>query len=158
MSTEAVQAHDKSNYRPGFWAFMITQFQGAFSDNVFKWMIVYLLLYSIAETGDVETSSKIAAIAGMVFAVPYILFPGIFGPAFLMRIGNLHREVGPIFPGQEVTPQNMTKGVLRNRRIVHAVCEGSTPCQASAAPRAGRSCETAASRADRRAPNPRPPA
>ncbi len=70
--------YDKSKYRPGFWALIATQAQGAFSDNLFRWIIVYILLGTTA-TATIEDSGKITAIAGMLFAVPFFLFIGIFG-------------------------------------------------------------------------------
>ncbi|MCH7910160.1 MAG: MFS transporter, partial [Candidatus Hydrogenedentes bacterium] len=73
------KAFDRAEYKPGFWALMATQFQGAFSDNLFKYILIFLLLDASLGGADLETSSKIAAMAGMLFAVPYILFPGIFG-------------------------------------------------------------------------------
>ena len=70
--------YDKSKFRPGFWALIATQAQGAFSDNLFRWIIVYILLGTTA-TATIEDSGKITAIAGMLFAVPFFLFVGIFG-------------------------------------------------------------------------------
>ncbi|MCH7908662.1 MAG: MFS transporter [Candidatus Hydrogenedentes bacterium] len=72
------QGYDKSNYRSGFWALIATQAQGAFSDNLFRWIIVYLLLGTTA-TATIESSGKITALAGMLFALPFFLFVGIFG-------------------------------------------------------------------------------
>ena len=72
------QGYDKSNYRSGFWALIVTQAQGAFSDNLFRWTIVYLLLGTTA-TATIESSGKITAVAGMLFALPFFLFVGIFG-------------------------------------------------------------------------------
>ena len=72
------QGYDKSNYRSGFWALIATQAQGAFSDNLFRWIIVYLLLGTTA-TATIESSGKITAVAGMLFALPFFLFVGIFG-------------------------------------------------------------------------------
>ena len=35
----------KINYRrpPGFWSLMFTRFQGAFSDNALKWLVIFLV-------------------------------------------------------------------------------------------------------------------
>lgn len=82
----------EANYRRGFWPFIITQFQGAFSDNLFKYILIYFFL-SVAAAGGVnsgllpsfdgmtelERTTAIAAWATMLFALPFILFPGIFG-------------------------------------------------------------------------------
>ncbi|PCJ56270.1 MAG: hypothetical protein COA73_12550, partial [Candidatus Hydrogenedentota bacterium] len=74
----AAQTYDKSKFQKGFWSLMGVMFQGAFSDNLFKWIIIYLLM-DAATTIDIETSSGIAAIATALFSLPYILFPGFFG-------------------------------------------------------------------------------
>lgn len=73
------QTYDKSKYRPGFWALIATQAQGAFSDNLFRWIIVYILLGTATATASIESSGQITALAGMLFALPFFLFVGIFG-------------------------------------------------------------------------------
>lgn len=74
---------DKSNYKRGFWALMATQVQGAFSDNLFRWVIVFFLLRHAAElSGEAPTLSDtnlVTGLATVLFSVPFILFPGIFG-------------------------------------------------------------------------------
>lgn len=70
--------YDKSNYKPGFWALIATQAQGAFSDTLFRWVVVYLLI-SAAGANSIRSTGEITAIAGMLFAIPFFLFVGIFG-------------------------------------------------------------------------------
>jgi acyl-[acyl-carrier-protein]-phospholipid O-acyltransferase / long-chain-fatty-acid--[acyl-carrier-protein] ligase len=70
--------YDKSNYQKGYWSLTATLFQGAFSDNLFKWVLVFLLWKSVPEN-DTETIAKIPSYAGMIFAIPFIIFPGFFG-------------------------------------------------------------------------------
>ena len=70
--------YDKSNYLKGYWSLTATLFQGAFSDNLFKWVLVYLLMNSVS-ADDTETIAKIPSYAGMIFAIPFIIFPGFFG-------------------------------------------------------------------------------
>lgn len=70
--------YDKSNYLSGYWSLTATLFQGAFSDNLFKWILVYLLWESVPAE-DTETIAKIPSYAGMIFAIPFIIFPGFFG-------------------------------------------------------------------------------
>lgn len=69
--------------RSGFWALIATQFQGAFNDNLFKFLVVYFLvaLSQDAITGqrNEAITDKTIAIATMIFSLPFILFPGIFG-------------------------------------------------------------------------------
>ncbi len=60
-----------------FWWMTATQFLGAFNDNVFKQMVLLLCtayVAKIAATGDVWQS-----IAGISFALPFILFSGLGG-------------------------------------------------------------------------------
>lgn len=77
--------YDKSNYKKGFWYLIATLFQGAFSDNFFKYILIFIFLGTNID--DLEYSSKVGAYAGMLFAIPYILFPGIFG-AISDRVGK----------------------------------------------------------------------
>lgn len=67
----------------GFWALIATQFQGAFNDNLFKFLIIYFLVgLSTAGLSGAEREAAtgwISGLATMVFALPFIIFPGPFG-------------------------------------------------------------------------------
>ena len=67
----------------GFWALNATQFQGAFNDNLFKFLIIYFLVglstNSLTGAADEATTGRITSIATMLFALPFIVFPGPFG-------------------------------------------------------------------------------
>src|SRR5580698_1725459 len=55
----------------GFWWLFITQFQGAFSDNVLKWLVISLI------TGMGFSNDKrdqLVGVVGALFALPFILF------------------------------------------------------------------------------------
>ena len=55
----------------GFWALIVTQFQGAFSDNALKWLALFL----IAEMNmPPEERDKLIGIVGALFALPFIVF------------------------------------------------------------------------------------
>lgn len=55
----------------GFWALIITQFQGAFSDNALKWLVLFL----IAEMKlPADERDSLIGLVGAVFALPFILF------------------------------------------------------------------------------------
>ena len=54
----------------GFWNLMFTQFQGAFSDNALKWLVIFMVFDSYNKDAQ---ASKVA-LAGVVFAVPFLLF------------------------------------------------------------------------------------
>ena len=55
----------------GFWSLFVTQFQGAFSDNVLKNLVIFMMIgmnLSLAE------KHKIGESVGALFALPFILF------------------------------------------------------------------------------------
>lgn len=55
----------------GFWALWVTQFQGAFSDNVYKNLVTFLIL---ALTMPVAQKDGLILWVGILFAAPFILF------------------------------------------------------------------------------------
>src|SRR5271166_2458285 len=70
----------------GFWALIATQFQGAFSDNAFKWLVSFLVLESAA-TKEYR-DFLFVLIVPMVFAVPFLVFSipgGFFADRFSKR-------------------------------------------------------------------------
>ena len=55
---------------------MFTQFQGAFSDNALRWLVIYLVLGSaLSEAGK----NSFASHASLLFAVPFLLFSTLGG-------------------------------------------------------------------------------
>src|ERR1022692_5143987 len=55
----------------GFWALILTQFQGAFSDNALKWLAIFL----ISGLGfSNEQRDKLVGVVGALFSLPFILF------------------------------------------------------------------------------------
>lgn len=71
--------YDKSDFKRGFWPFVAMQAQGAFSDNLYRFMMVYLLVRATGAELTTETTGTISGIAGMLFAVPFFIFVSIFG-------------------------------------------------------------------------------
>ena len=55
----------------GFWSLFVTQFQGAFSDNVLKTLVVFMLL---AMNMTLAERHRISELVGALFALPFILF------------------------------------------------------------------------------------
>jgi len=53
-----------------FWALFITQFQGAFSDNVFKFLVIFL----ITSTRSPEERDQLISLTLALFAIPFVLF------------------------------------------------------------------------------------
>jgi acyl-[acyl-carrier-protein]-phospholipid O-acyltransferase/long-chain-fatty-acid--[acyl-carrier-protein] ligase len=65
-----------SGWRRGFWSLMATQFQTAFSDNALKNLIILLVLGSAMPQ---EQRNSHVAMAGALFAAPFILFSMLGG-------------------------------------------------------------------------------
>jgi acyl-[acyl-carrier-protein]-phospholipid O-acyltransferase/long-chain-fatty-acid--[acyl-carrier-protein] ligase len=63
---------DNSGSARGFWALIVTQFQGAFSDNVLKNLVVFVALFGTSMT-LAEKNGYGESIAAL-FALPFILF------------------------------------------------------------------------------------
>jgi acyl-[acyl-carrier-protein]-phospholipid O-acyltransferase / long-chain-fatty-acid--[acyl-carrier-protein] ligase len=60
-----------NNRSRGFWALIVTQFQGAFSDNVLKNLVIFMIIgmnVSLAE------KHKIGELVGALFSLPFIVF------------------------------------------------------------------------------------
>ena len=55
----------------GFWALIVTQFQGAFSDNTLKWLAIFIITEMNLKAGERD---RLITIVGILFAVPFILF------------------------------------------------------------------------------------
>lgn len=66
----------ETNWQRGFWSLMGTQFQGAFSDNVLKWLVIYLV---IAQKLPKEQLDTLVSDSGMYFAIPFLLLSMLGG-------------------------------------------------------------------------------
>jgi acyl-[acyl-carrier-protein]-phospholipid O-acyltransferase/long-chain-fatty-acid--[acyl-carrier-protein] ligase len=81
----------------GFWALIVTQFQGAFSDNSLKWLAIFMVT---AMNLAPEKRDQLVGIIGALFALPFILFSmtgGYFADRFSKRsvtIGVKLFEIG----------------------------------------------------------------
>jgi len=61
----------------GFWNLMFTQFQGAFSDNALRWLVIFPVLASVS-LSDADKNG-FASHASLLFAVPFLLFSTVGG-------------------------------------------------------------------------------
>ena len=61
-----------------FLPLFITQFLGAFNDNVFRFAVAILITYKLTQNGGAEASTMLA-IAAALFTVPFFLFSGTAG-------------------------------------------------------------------------------
>ena len=62
-------------WKKGFWSLWVTQFQGAFSDNAFKFVVMFLVMGTMPQ----EEKDQLAPLIGAVFALPFILFSMLGG-------------------------------------------------------------------------------
>lgn len=70
-STTPASDGDKGFAPPrGFWNLMFTQFQGAFSDNALKWLVIFLV-FGMGFSDEKQDS--LVGLAGAVFAIPFLL-------------------------------------------------------------------------------------
>jgi acyl-[acyl-carrier-protein]-phospholipid O-acyltransferase/long-chain-fatty-acid--[acyl-carrier-protein] ligase len=60
-----------SDWRRGFWSLIITQFQGAFSVNAFRYLLTFMVLSMGFERVERD---KLVSLVGLFFAVPFVLF------------------------------------------------------------------------------------
>jgi acyl-[acyl-carrier-protein]-phospholipid O-acyltransferase/long-chain-fatty-acid--[acyl-carrier-protein] ligase len=61
-----------SSWDFGFWSLIITQFQGAFSDNALKWLVSFLLLGMGLE--QEKRDLLFVLVVPLLFSVPFLLF------------------------------------------------------------------------------------
>lgn len=88
----------KPSSNRGFWALIVTQFQGAFSDNVVKNLVVFVALFGTTMTLD-EKNRYGESIAAL-FALPFILFSmtgGFLADRFSKRSVMLGVKVFELF-------------------------------------------------------------
>lgn len=72
MNVDSGAYPDSTNpSRGGFWSLIATQFQGAFSDNALKNLVIFLILGMSYEH---EMSNRLISLVGVIFAVPFLLF------------------------------------------------------------------------------------
>jgi acyl-[acyl-carrier-protein]-phospholipid O-acyltransferase / long-chain-fatty-acid--[acyl-carrier-protein] ligase len=58
-------------WRPGFWSLIVTQFQGAFSDNALKTLVTFIGLRMAASPRQHEA---IVPLLGILFSMPFVVF------------------------------------------------------------------------------------
>ncbi len=69
----------------GFWALFVTQFQGALSDNVLKWLVVFMILGMNVSSTELH---RVGELVTALFSLPFILFSmagGFFADRFSKR-------------------------------------------------------------------------
>jgi acyl-[acyl-carrier-protein]-phospholipid O-acyltransferase / long-chain-fatty-acid--[acyl-carrier-protein] ligase len=74
MQSEKIIVNLTSNeksWKRSFWSLIVTQFQGAFSDNALKNLVIYLIVSSGLPA---DQRDLLIPLAGALFALPFILF------------------------------------------------------------------------------------
>ena len=82
----------------GFWALIVTQFQGAFSDNVLKNLVVFVALFGTTMT--LAEKNSYGESIGALFSLPFILFSmtgGFLADRFSKRSVMLGVKVFELF-------------------------------------------------------------
>ena len=72
MNTESPKSWPR-----GFWNLMFTQFQGAFSDNALRWLVIFPVLASLT-VSEADKESFVGH-SSLLFAVPFLLFATVGG-------------------------------------------------------------------------------
>ncbi len=89
-----------SSRERGFWSLIATQFQGAFSDNVFRVLVIFLVInVSFSQFSEASREMRMA-IVGALFAVPFIFFSmagGFLADRLSKRTVTIGTKVAEIF-------------------------------------------------------------
>jgi len=83
--------------RRGFWCLFVTQFQGAFSDNVLKNLVVFMILGLNVPLAE---QHKIGELVGALFSLPFILFSmagGVLADRFSKRTISIGVKIFEVF-------------------------------------------------------------
>jgi acyl-[acyl-carrier-protein]-phospholipid O-acyltransferase / long-chain-fatty-acid--[acyl-carrier-protein] ligase len=81
----------------GFWNLIATQFQGAFSDNALKNLVIFLIL---GMNLPHERANRMISLVGIIFAIPFLLFSlagGYFADRYSKRsvtVSTKYLEIG----------------------------------------------------------------
>ncbi|MGB2672248.1 MAG: MFS transporter [Candidatus Acidiferrum sp.] len=78
----------------GFWALIVVQFQGAFSDNALKWLVSFLVLDSALSKE--QRDLWFVLVVPLLFAIPFLLFSipgGYFADKYSKRSVTLWTKV-----------------------------------------------------------------
>jgi len=89
-----------SSRERGFWSLIATQFQGAFSDNVFRVLVIFLVInVSFSPFSEASREMRMAMV-GALFAVPFIFFSmagGFLADRLSKRTVTIGTKVAEIF-------------------------------------------------------------
>ena len=77
LALDVQETDSPTNWPRGFWNLMFTQFQGAFSDNALRWLVIFPVLVSVT-LSDADKEG-FASHASLLFALPFLLFSTVGG-------------------------------------------------------------------------------
>ncbi|MBK8092671.1 MAG: MFS transporter [Verrucomicrobiaceae bacterium] len=80
----------QKNWQRGFWSLMVTQFQGAFSDTVLRWVVIYLLIARHPPKNELEA---LVSDSATWFAIPFLLL-SMFGGWMADRFSKRRVMIG----------------------------------------------------------------
>ncbi len=93
VSTVNTGSAEKADYpRVGFWSLIATQFQGAFNDNLFKFIIIFYLLNVMRGAGTESTEAMRVyghALEGSLWGYQFKITAGDFVPSFATILFSL---------------------------------------------------------------------
>ncbi len=69
--SKARMLSDRPSGEWGFWSLILTQFQGAFSDNAYKYLLIFTIASSQVARDDRDF---LVLVVGVLFAAPFVLF------------------------------------------------------------------------------------
>ena len=88
MSDATIESTTQEDNRPpllrdrSFWGLTLTQFLGAFNDNVFKQIVLLLALPVVAKAANqeaIQSNEDLQGWATFTFSIPFVLFSGLAG-------------------------------------------------------------------------------
>lgn len=101
MSAGTPQSSERrapSHWRRGFWSLIVTQFQGAFSENALKNLVIFLIFgLGLSE----KQQNELVPVVMIVFAMPFILFSmagGYFADRFSKRSVTISTKIFELCP------------------------------------------------------------
>src|SRR5262249_58545992 len=90
----AASAQDGRARLLGVWALIVTQLQGAFSDNALKWLVSFLVLTSSVSLE--QRNFLVVLVVPLVFAIPFLVFSipgGYFADRYSKRSVTIWTKV-----------------------------------------------------------------
>jgi len=87
----------KRNWQRGFWSLIVTQFQGAFSDNAYKFLLIFIFTASGLALKDRD---RLVLIVASLFSVPFIVFSlpgGYLADRYSKRAVTIGTKAAEIF-------------------------------------------------------------